>query len=89
VSGGATFGEIFDAPPVSRKFAAEFGIPLSDIWVTPPTRARLPTAAEADDMSGRAILEALREVNEEKRAKSSLDRRRPRLVWDRDRGYIK
>jgi hypothetical protein len=35
---------------------------------TPPTRPRLPTAAEADEMSGRAFLEAFREVNEEKRA---------------------
>ena len=34
---------------------------------TPPTRARLPTAAEADDMSGRAILEMLREANEKER----------------------
>src|SRR6516165_2203860 len=28
--GGASFGEIFDAPPVGRAFASELGIPLSD-----------------------------------------------------------
>jgi len=34
---------------------------------TPPTRPRLPTAAEMDEMSGRAFLEAIREFNEENR----------------------
>ena len=34
---------------------------------TPPTRARLPTAAEMDEMSGHAFLEAIRELNEENR----------------------
>ena len=34
---------------------------------TPPTRPRLPTAAEMDEMSGRAFLEAIRELNEENR----------------------
>jgi hypothetical protein len=34
---------------------------------TPPKYpARLPTPAEADDMCGRAFLEAIRELNEEK-----------------------
>ena len=36
---------------------------------TPPTRARLPTAAEMDEMSGRAFLEAIKELNEEEREK--------------------
>jgi hypothetical protein len=40
---------------------------------TPPTRPRLPTAAEADDMCGRAVLEALRELREER--KSTVVRR--------------
>jgi hypothetical protein len=38
---------------------------------TPPTRPRLPTAAEAEDMCGRAALEAFRELNEEKRRKKA------------------
>ena len=29
--GGASIGEIADAPPVSPKFAGELGIPLSDL----------------------------------------------------------
>jgi hypothetical protein len=37
---------------------------------TPPTRPRLPTAAEADDMCGRAFLEAFREANEAERKKA-------------------
>ena len=36
---------------------------------TPPTRARLPTTAEADLMSGEAFLEAFREANEAERKK--------------------
>ena len=42
---------------------------------TPPTRPRLPTAAEADDMCGRAFLEAIREINEEKRESSKGETR--------------
>jgi hypothetical protein len=34
---------------------------------TPPTRARLPTPAEMDEMAGRACLEAFREINEERK----------------------
>jgi hypothetical protein len=34
---------------------------------TPPTRARLPTPAEMDEMAGRAFLEAIREFNEERK----------------------
>jgi hypothetical protein len=29
--GGATLSEIFDSPPISAKFAAELGIPKSDL----------------------------------------------------------
>jgi len=38
---------------------------------TPPPKApaRLPTAAEADEMCGRAFLEMFREANERKRKK--------------------
>jgi hypothetical protein len=47
--------------------------------LTPPTPpkapARLPTAAEADDMCGRAFLEAIREINEEKRESSKGETR--------------
>jgi hypothetical protein len=32
---------------------------------TTPPRPRLPTAAEADDMAGRAFMEAFRELREE------------------------
>jgi hypothetical protein len=38
----------------------------SPATTTPPTRARLPTAAEADDMCGRAASEAFRELREER-----------------------
>jgi hypothetical protein len=31
VPGGATFGEIADAPPVSPGFASELGIPMADL----------------------------------------------------------
>jgi len=37
---------------------------------TPPTRARLPTPAEMDDMCGRAFLEAIKELNKEERRRS-------------------
>jgi hypothetical protein len=40
---------------------------------TPPKRPRLPTAAEADLMSGEAFLEAFREANEAKRKKGGSD----------------
>jgi len=36
---------------------------------TPPTRARLPTPAEMDEMCGRAFLEMFREANEKERKK--------------------
>ena len=36
---------------------------------TTPPRPRLPTAAEADEMCGRAFLEMFREANERKRKK--------------------
>ena len=36
---------------------------------TPPTRARLPTPAEQDEMSGRAFLEAFTELVDEKKRK--------------------
>jgi hypothetical protein len=45
----------------------------SPTTTTPPTRARLPTAAEADDMAGRAFLEATRELNEEERRKTAAE----------------
>jgi hypothetical protein len=68
VPGGASFGEIADAPPVGAAFAARLGIPAEDI-TTAPTRPepRLPTPAEADDLCGRAFLEAARELLAEQR----------------------
>ena len=33
VPGGASFGEFLDNPPVSPRFAAELGIPMSDVRV--------------------------------------------------------
>jgi hypothetical protein len=40
---------------------------------TPPTRPRLPTAAEMDDMCGRAFMEAFRELREENEKGGSDD----------------
>jgi hypothetical protein len=40
---------------------------------TLPTRARLPTAAESDEMCGRACLEAFRELREENERKRETD----------------
>jgi hypothetical protein len=49
--GGASIGEIADAPPVGERFAGELGIPPSDLGSTytessrrPPTRSMSPTA---------------------------------------------
>jgi len=47
VRGGASFGEFFDSPPVSPRFAAELGIPMADIRVvrrptTTPPRLGMP-----------------------------------------------
>jgi hypothetical protein len=39
---------------------------------------RLPTAAEMDEMSGRAMLEMLREANEKERKKGGSDADLPR-----------
>jgi hypothetical protein len=40
---------------------------------TPPTRPRLPTPAEMDEMSGRAILEGLKELEEEERERERCE----------------
>ena len=42
---------------------------MTSLKATPPARPRLPTAAEADLMSGEAFLEAFREANEAERKK--------------------
>ena len=51
--GGASFGEIFDAPPVGRAFASELGIPLSDLGYSP---AR--SEAEWDDVESKLQIAA-------------------------------
>jgi hypothetical protein len=67
VPGGASFGEIADAPPVGAKFAAELGIPISDIRVTPPVR----TEAECDDRESKVMLETLDRLIEKHRRRRS------------------
>ena len=95
--GGASLSEIFDAPPVSERFAAELGIPMSDL-TTPPTPrppARSEAKLTAKDLREAISLgvkmaeaDALLMLERKARQVAELDRRRPRLAWDRDRGYI-
>jgi hypothetical protein len=93
--GGASIGEIADAPPVSERFAAKFGIPMSDL-TTPPT-PRPPARSETkltDKQMRQAIslgakmaeANALLMLAMKARQLAELDRRRRglRLVWDRD-----
>jgi hypothetical protein len=50
----------------------------------PPTRARLPTAAEMDDMAGRAFMEAARELREEDEHRTTIDPAIYGGVWTND-----
>jgi hypothetical protein len=146
IPGGASIGEVADAPPVGAAFAAELGIPLADIR-TAPTRShaelddreselqletldrlieerrrlnRVRTDAELDDRESK-VMEAMFEARRRRRSSkltanelreairlgvkmaeheallkltlkarqvAEHDWRRPRLVWDRDRGNI-
>jgi hypothetical protein len=88
--GGASIGEIADAPPVGERFAAKFGIPLSDLGSTYTERSRRsPTPSEADDMTSRTMAEAAEEALAELRARAKAPSRSPSPsemndIWDRD-----
>jgi hypothetical protein len=99
--GGATFDEFFFTPPVSPRFAAELGIPLADVMIErekPNTATAPPRERDNEKFLREAIRlgtqwaeeDALRMLAMKAKQVRELDlnRRGPRLVWDRDRGQI-
>ena len=93
VPGGADLDELLGCtPPITSSFAAGLGIPLSDIRVAPPVRTAAPAKLTEKDLReaiklGVRLAEeaALWKLTMKAKQVAELDRRRPRLVWDRDR----
>jgi hypothetical protein len=56
VPGGASFGEIANAPPVSPGFASELGIPISDVTIE---REKPKTAKPPEDFTASRLRAAI------------------------------
>ena len=88
VPGGADIDEMWYTPPVSPAFAARLGIPLSDLGPAPPASSSKLTATDLREAIRLGVKlaeeEALFKLTMKAKQVAEHDRRRPRLVWDRD-----